>query len=170
MFFLVDFSVIKPDPGLIFWTTVIFATFWLLMAKFAFRPIGNALKKRETDIQNALDAAKVTRAEMENLKDENVELLAKAREERSQILKEAKEARDYMVNQAKKRAKEEAALIVQNAKNDINSQKLAAIKELKNEVGNMALNIAAKVLRKELDSDQAHKDYVEKLVDEIQNN
>lgn len=170
MFFLVDFSVIKPDPGLIFWTTVIFATFWALMAKFAFGPIGNALKRRETDIQNALDAAKVARAEMEDLKDENVELLAKAREERSQILKEAKEARDYMVNEAKKRAKEEAALIVQNAKNDINSQKLAAIKELKNEVGNMALDIAAKLLRKELDSDQAHKDYVEKLVDEIQSN
>ena len=170
MFFLTDFTVFTPDPGLVIWTTIIFAAFLFIIGKFAFKPIVKSLKKREYDIQNALDAAKVARAEMENLKDENEELLAKAREERSQILHEAKDARDYMLNEAKKRAKEEAAVIVQNARNDIESQKMAAIKELKNEVGNMALDIAAKVLRKELDSDQAHKEYVEKLVGEIQSN
>ncbi len=170
MFFLADFTVFRPDPGLVIWSTIIFAAFLFIIGRFAFRPIVKALKTREYDIQNALDAAKIARQEMENLKDENEELLAKAREERSQILHEAKEARDYMLNEAKKRAKEEAAVIVQNAKNDIESQKMAAIKELKNEVGNMALDIAAKVLRKELDSDQAHKAYVEKLVGEIQSN
>jgi F-type H+-transporting ATPase subunit b len=170
MLYLVDFSVIKPDPGLIFWTTIIFLTFWGLMAKFAFKPIGNALRKREQDIQNALDAAKVARAEMENLKEENEELLAKAREERTLILKEAKEARDYMISEAKKRAKEEAAVIVQNARNDIENQKMAAIKELKNEVAGMAVEIAGKVLRRELNNDQAQKEYVESLIEDIKLN
>ncbi len=170
MMFLVDFSVIKPDPGLIFWSTLIFATFWIIVGKLAFKPIVEALKKRETDIQNALDAAKIARSEMEDLKEENEELLAKAREERTQILNEAKEARDYMVAEAKKKAREEAATIINNARNDIENHKQAAIKELKMEVGNMAIDIASKVIRKELESDQSQKDYVRKLVDEIKLN
>ena len=168
--FLVDFSVIKPDPGLIFWSTIIFGTFWLIVGKLAFKPIVRALKKREFDIQNALDAAKIARQEMENLKEENEELLAKAREERTEILNEAKEARDYMIAEAKKKAREEAAAIVKNARTDIENHKLAAIKELKMEVGNMALDIASKVMRRELESDGAQKDYIRKLVDEIELN
>lgn len=170
MIYLVDFSVIKPDPGLVIWTTLIFAAFWIIVGKMAFKPISNALKKRESDIQNALDAAKVARAEMENLKEENEDLLAKAREERTIILKEAKEARDHMISEAKKRAKEEAALIVKNARNDIESQKTAAIKELKIEVGNMAIDIASKVIRKELESDESQRKYVSTLVAEIDQN
>lgn len=167
MIFLADFTVFRPDPGLVIWSTIIFGTFILIIGKFAFKPIVSALKKREHDIQNALDAAKIARAEMENLKEENEELLAQAREERTQILKEAKEARDYMISEAKKKAKEEAAIIVRNARNDIESQKSAAIKELKMEVGNMALEVASKIIREKLNSDEAQKEYVKKLVDEI---
>lgn len=170
MLFLADFTVFRPDPGLVIWASIIFGTFLLIIGKFAFKPIVTALKKREFDIQNALDAAKIARAEMENLKEENEELLAKAREERTLILKEAKEARDYMISEAKKRAKEEAAVIVQNARNDIENQKMAAIKELKNEVAGMAVEIAGKVLRRELSNDQSQKEYVEKLIDDIRLN
>lgn len=170
MLFLSDFSVIKPDPGLLFWTLLIFLVFWFVIGKLAFKPIGKALKKREDDIQNALDAAKIARAEMETLKGENEELLAKAREERTLILKEAKEARDYMISEAKKKAKEEAAVIVQNARNDIENQKIAAIKELKNEVAGMAVDIAGKVIKRELSNDQAQKEYVGKLIDDIKLN
>lgn len=170
MLFLADFTVFRPDPGLVIWASIIFLAFLLIVGKFAFKPIVTALKKREFDIQNALDAAKIARAEMENLKEENEELLAKAREERTLILMEAKEARDYMIVEAKKKAKEEASVIVQNAKNDIENQKIAAIKELKNEVGSMAVEIAAKVLRRELSNDKAQRQYVEELIDEIKLN
>ena len=74
MLFLADFSVIKPEPGLLFWTTVIFLIFWFLMSKFAFKPIGEALKQRESDIQTALDEAKKAREEMSNLQAENEKL------------------------------------------------------------------------------------------------
>ena len=108
MIFLIDLSVLKPDVGLIAWTILIFALFWGLMAKFAFRPIINALKKRKSDIQNSLDEAKRVREEMAKMKAENEELLAQAREERAKILKEAKEAGDRIVAEAKDKAKEEA--------------------------------------------------------------
>ncbi len=170
MIFLAEFTVFRPDPGLVIWTSIIFFTFLLIIGKFAFKPIVTALKRREHDIQNALDAAKIARTEMENLKEENEELLAKAREERTLIIKEAKEARDYMISEAKKKAKEEAAVIVQNARNDIENQKIAAIKELKNEVAGMAVDIAGKVIKRELSSDQSQKEYVNKLIDDIKLN
>jgi len=90
MIFLADFSVIKPEPGLLIWTTIIFLIFWFLMSRFAFKPIGAALKQRETDIQDALDEAKKARLEMSQLQAQNEKLLTQAREERTAILKEAK--------------------------------------------------------------------------------
>ena len=101
MIFLADFTVIKPDFGLLFWTTIIFLLFWFIIGKFAFRPIAEALKERERDIQDSLDEAKKARQEMANLKSENEALLAQAREERSKILKDAKDARDNIINEAK---------------------------------------------------------------------
>ena len=92
--FLADFSVIRPDPGLILWTSVIFILVWGILGRMAFRPIQDALKKRESDIQNSLDEAKRAREDMANLKAENEQLLIEAREERAKILKEAKEAKE----------------------------------------------------------------------------
>ena len=91
--FLAEFSVIRPEPGMLVWTTIIFLIFWLLIGKFAFKPIGEALKTRENTIQNALDEAKRTKIEMEQLKSENDRILAEAREERAKMLKEAKETK-----------------------------------------------------------------------------
>ena len=98
---LMDFNPIKPDLGLIVWTTFIFALFWFLIGRTAFRPIANALKKREEDIQGALDEAKLAKEEMSNLKAANEKLLAEAREERSKMLKEAKETKNKMIADAK---------------------------------------------------------------------
>lgn len=170
MIFLIDLSVIKPDFGLIAWTVVIFFLFWWLMAKLAFRPISEALKKRESDIQHSLDEAKRTRQEMANLKAENEELLALAREERAKILKEAKDAGNNLIAEAKEKAKEEAQKIVANAKEQIENQKMAAIVELKNQVGIISLEIAEKIIRKELQGNAAHEEYVNELVKEIKFN
>ncbi|MAT55734.1 MAG: ATP synthase F0 subunit B [Saprospirales bacterium] len=170
MIFLIDLSVLKPDVGLIAWTILIFALFWGLMAKFAFRPIINALKKRESDIQNSLDEAKRVREEMAKMKAENEELLAQAREERAKILKEAKEAGDRIVAEAKDKAKEEAKKIVTNAKEQIENQKMAAIVELKNQVGKISLEIAEKVIRKQLEGDKQQQAFVEELVKDLKLN
>jgi F-type H+-transporting ATPase subunit b len=170
MIFLADFSVIKPDFGLLFWTTVIFLLFWFLIGKFAFRPIAEALKKRESDIQNSLDEAKRARQDMANLKAQNEELLVQAREERAQILKEAKEVRENMIAKAKEEAKVEAQKIVANAKEQIENQKMAAITDLKNQVGNMALEIAGKILHKELQGNAAQEQFVNELVKEFKLN
>ncbi len=168
--FLLEFNPIKPDIGLIFWTTLIFLLFWTIVGKFAFRPIANALKKREVDIQTSLDQAKVAREEMANLQAENEKLLAEAREERARIIRDSKEAGDRIVQESKQRAKEEAQKIVASARNEIESQKKQALLDVKNQVGMMALDIAGQVLRRELSDDQKQVDFVGKLVREIKLN
>lgn len=170
MIFLIDFTPIKPDFGLIFWSTVIFLIFWLLIGKLAFRPIAAALKKRESDIQGSLDEAKRVRQEMANLKAENEALLIQAREERAVILKEAKDAGNRIVDEAKVKAKEEAQKIVASAKEQIENQKMAAITDLKNQVGAMSIQIAEKVLRRELSADAEQEAFVSGLVKEIKLN
>ncbi len=170
MIYLIDFTPIKPDFGLLFWTTIIFLLFWFIIGKLAFRPIADALKKREGDIQDSLDEAKKARQEMANLKAENEELLALAREERSKILKEAKEARDKIVEEAKGKAKEEAQRIVADAKDQIENQKMAAMIDLKNQVGAISLSIAEKVIRKDLAGNAEQEAFVNGLVEDIKLN
>lgn len=170
MIFLGDFSPIKPDFGLLFWTSVIFLIFWFLIAKFAFGPIRDALKKRQADIQDALDESVKARQEMANMKAENENILTEARTERSKILKEAKAAGDAMVNESKTKAKEEAKRIVASAKNEIENQKKAAMTELKNMTGQMALTIAEKVLQKELNKSGEQDNLINSLIDDIKLN
>ncbi len=170
MFFLADFNVIRPDFGLLFWTSLIFILFWLLIGKFAFKPIAQALRKRENDIQGALDEAKAAREEMANLKAENEKILVAAREERASILKEAKEAKNQMISEAKESAKSEANKILNSAKAEIENQKKQALSDIKNQVGIMALDIAEKVIKKDLKSDSNQQSFVESLVNDIKMN
>lgn len=170
IFLLADFSVIKPDPGLIFWTSIIFILLWTILGRMAFKPIQNALKKRENDIQSALDEAKLARQEMSNVQAENQKMLAEAREERTRMLKDAKETKEQIVKEAKDQAREEAKKIVTNAQLEIENQRKVAMAELKKEVGAMAIDIAEKVLRKQLGKDQEQTQFVSKLVDDIKLN
>jgi F-type H+-transporting ATPase subunit b len=170
MIFLADFNVLKPEPGLLVWTTIIFLLFWFLMSRFAFKPIGAALKQRETDIQNALDEAKKAREEMSNLQAENEKLLAQAREERSAILKEAKEAKEEIIAEAKERAQAEYKRKVESAIQDIENQKMAAMVALKNQAGQMAIEIAEKLLRKELANKSEQDAYAKSLAESIKLN
>lgn len=163
--FLAEFSVIRPEPGTIFWTTLIFGLFWFLMSRLAFKPIAQALKAREADIQNALDEAKKAREEMANLNAENEALMAKAQEERAAILREAKEAKDSIINEAKDKAKAEAQKIVASAKEDIENQKKAAMVDLKNQIGNISIEIAQKVIGRELSGNAEQEQFVKDLVD-----
>lgn len=167
LFFLADFSVIKPDIGLILWTTIFFLLFWGLIGKYAFRPIAEALKKREDDIKGSLDQAKKAKEEMANLQAENEALMAETRIERAKILKEATDTKNSIINEAKDKAIAEAKKIQLNAAQEIDNQKKAAMAEVKTKVGNMALEIAEKVIKKELKGSAEHGQLVNSLVDEF---
>ena len=156
MFVLLSFTPFQPTPGLAIWSLVIFVLFWVIMGKFAFKPIARALEQREADIQNALDSAKSAKEEMATLKAQNEKIMAEAREEKAKILQEAKE-----------KAKEEASKIVAAARNEIENQKKAAIAEIKTQVGGMAIEIAEKLVRQQLKGQADHEAYVKKLVDEF---
>jgi len=170
MIYLVSFAPFQPTPGLALWSLIIFLLFWFLMSKYAFKPIMQGLKKRETDIQSALDEAKKAKEEMSNLQAENESLLQQAREERAAMLKEAKDTKNQIVTEAKDKAKVEANKIIADARLEIENQKKAAIADVKNQAGTLALDIAEKVLRKELKGDPQQVSYVNQLVSEISKN
>lgn len=170
MLILADFNVIKPDFGLLFWTSLFFILFWVLIGKFAFKPIARALKQREEDIQGSLDEARKAREEMAGLVAENEKLLMQAREERAEILKEAKELKDQIIAEARDKAREEAQLLINNAREAIENLKREAMVDVKNQAGLLALEVAERVIRKELKSDDAQRQYVNMLVQEIKPN
>lgn len=167
MIVLLSFTPFQPTPGLAFWSALIFILFWILMGKFAFKPIASALEKRENDIQDALDSAKKAKEEMSNLKAENEKILAEAREERAKIIQEARDIKNQTIAEAKEKAKEEANKIITGAKLEIDNQKKAALAELKNQVGGMAIEIAEKLVKKQLAGSAEHDAYVKTLVDDF---
>jgi F-type H+-transporting ATPase subunit b len=167
LFFLADFNVARPGIGLLVWTFFIFVLFWGMVGKFAFRPIKDALKKREDDIQTALDEAKKAKEEMALLNTDNQRLLNEAREERAKLLREAKVTGDKLITEARDKAKEEAKKIVTDAKQEIENQKNKAIVEVKNQVGQMSIDIAEKLIRQQMGQSQEQRQLVEKLVNEI---
>ena len=160
-------SLILPDLGLLFWMTLIFLLFWFLMGKFAFKPIVKAIKDREQSIDDALSAAEKAKIEMQQLQSDNAALLKEAREESAKILKEAKEIKESVIAEAHSKAKDEAAKIVASAKVEIDAQKKAALAEVKNEVSKLSLEIAQKVLGRELDATKDQQSYINSLVDKM---
>ena len=159
-------ELIKPAIGLIFWMCVTFSILVFILTKFAWKPILAMIKEREQTIENSLNEATKARAEMSQLVARNEELLNQAKEERNQILHDAKEAAEKVKNDIVARAQKEAEEKIQMAFRDIEIQKKAAIVEVKNSVGLMALEIAEKVIRKELKSNNEQVEYVNKLAKE----
>ncbi len=160
-------SILTPALGLFAWTLVAFIIVFLILKKFAWKPILNMLSERETTIANNIAAAEKVRAEMASMQAENEKLLAQAREERTQLLKEAKETKDKIINEAKEQAKVEADKILVNAHAQIAQQRNAALVEVKNEIGNLAIEVAEKVLRKEFAEASSQREYAKSLAAEI---
>jgi len=163
-------ELLTPSLGLLFWTLVAFLLVLFVLRKMAWGPILESLHQREKTIADSLESAQRVKAEMAQLKNENEELMARAREERSQMLKEARETRDRIVNEAKDQAKTEADRIIAEAQAAINAQKMAAITEVKNQVGKLVIEVTEKVLRKELSTPQAQEAHISGLVNEIKLN
>jgi F-type H+-transporting ATPase subunit b len=149
--------------GLFVWNLIAFLVVLLLLRKFAWKPILNSLNERETKIADSIATADRVKAEMAQLQSENEALMAKAREERAALLKEAKATGDRLINDAKERAKAEANKIVAEAQLAINNQKKAALTEVKNEVGNLVIDVAEKILRRELANKAEQEAYISQL-------
>ena len=160
-------DLLLPGFGLLFWTLLAFAIVFFILKKYAWKPILNSLDKREKTIADSLATAEKVKAEMAQLKNENEVLMAQAREERSQLLKEAKEAKDRIISEAKEQAKTEANKIFTEANAAINNQKMAALTDVKNQIGNMVIEVAEKVIRRELSSKAEQEGYIRKLADEL---
>jgi F-type H+-transporting ATPase subunit b len=148
------------------WTLVVFLMLVFVLGKFAFKPIAQALADRERDINDKLAEAEKARAEMRTLTAKNEELLNQAKEERNKIIAEARDAAEKLKNDMLERAQTDAMKKMADAFQEIETHKKAAIVEIKNTVGQMALGIAEKVIRKEIGNNPAQKELVEKLVKE----
>ena len=150
--------------GLFFWQAIILVILIVLLAKFAWKPILAALAAREEGISNALLAAENAKKEMQNLKSDNEKLLAEARAERDLMIKEAREIKEKMIADAKSEAQAQGEKMIESAKATIESEKNAAMAELKNQVSSLSLEIAETLLKGELSNKEAQTKLVEKML------
>jgi F-type H+-transporting ATPase subunit b len=160
-------EMLTPSFGLIIWTLLAFLIVLVILRKFAWTPILSSLNAREKTISDSLETAERVKAEMAQLKSENEELLAKAREERGMMLKEARDTKDRIISEAKEQAKVEANKIIIDAQQQINAQKMAALTDVKNQVGKLVVEVTEKVLRRELSGKEAQETHIKSLVNEV---
>lgn len=165
-----SFDIGNPSYGLVFWTLVAFLLLLLLLKKFAWKPIMDAIGDREKSIENALASAEKAKDEMARLTNENEQLLKAARAERDVILKEAKELKDQLVADAKVLAQAEGAKLIEQARKEIDDQKKRALADVKNQVSSLSLEIARKVLQQEFESEQKQQALVADLLQDVKLN
>jgi F-type H+-transporting ATPase subunit b len=163
-------DLLTPGTGLLFWQAVVFIALFFLLAKMAWKPILTSLKERETSIQTALDSAEKAKLEMAALKSDNEKLLKETREERDKILKEAREAAARLHDQAQTDAKKNADRIIEDAKGVINTEKQAALRDVRAQVAAFSIEIAEKLLKKNLSTDKSQKELVESFIKDLKLN
>lgn len=154
-------GIIEPGIGLLFWMTLTFVILLFLLAKFAWKPIVNAVNERETSIVDALNQAKLAKKEMEELKADNERIIREAKIERDAILKEAREIKDRIVGEAKDVAKAEGDKLIEAAKQTIQAEKNAAMADIKTQIGTLSVNIAESILKQKLDNSEAQNELVQ---------
>lgn len=160
-------ELVKPAFGLLFWMCISFGIIVFILKKFAWTPILNMLHERENSIQEALDSAERAKEEMKTLQSNNERILAEARTERDQLLKDAREIREKMISEAKGLAAKEGERMLKAARENIQNEKMAAITELKNQVASLSIEIAEKILKSELSSDEKQKSLVNTLLKDV---
>ncbi|TVQ76984.1 MAG: F0F1 ATP synthase subunit B [Flavobacteriales bacterium] len=160
-------DLVTPGFGLIFWTTIAFGILVLLLKAFAWKPILNTIKEREDSIDNALKSAEKAREEMKSLQADNEKILAEARAERDAMMKEGRDLRDKTIEAAKETAKIEAEKIITSAREQIELQKKAAMTELKNQVAALSIDMAEKILRRELSDAKQQEALINELLEDI---
>lgn len=156
-------DLITPEFGLVFWTLITFLILLFILRKFAWNPILGAVSEREDGIKDALASAEKAKLEMQNLKADNERILQEARAEREAMLKDARDLKNKIVSDAKGEAQAQASKMIEQAQDAIQSEKKAAMAELKSQVAGLSLSIAEKVIHEEL----SNKDKQLKLVEDM---
>ena len=160
-------GLVTPDIGLLFWMMLCFLTVLFILKKFAWKPILNVLHERETSIEKALKSADKARESMEKLKADNERIVNEALKEREKIFREAQEIKEKIVREAKEQASKEKDKIINDARLSIEAEKNAAIKQMKELAADLSVQVAEKILRRELSAPQKQKEALNQLINEI---
>ncbi|OQY00286.1 MAG: ATP synthase F0 subunit B [Bacteroidetes bacterium 4572_117] len=163
-------GLVIPDYGLLFWMALTFLIVLFILKKFAWKPILSSLKEREDSIEEALESAQKAREEMGKLHADNEKILAEARNERNEMLKEAKEVKQNIINEAKNVAAQEAEKMLETARQFIETEKEAAVNDMKESIASFSIQIAEKILRKQLDDPSKQKDLIDQYLKDIKLN
>ncbi len=161
---------VTPDYGTIFWMLIIFGIVLFVLKKFAWGPILKALKDREKSISDALNSAEKARKDVAGLKASNDQIIAEARKEKDHILKEARDIKDKIVAEARNQANLEALKSIENARQQIEAEKTAAINDIKKQVAELSVMIAEKVIRKELENSKDQDKLVQDMLNDLKLN
>ncbi len=160
-------ELIKPDLGLLIWMLLSFSVILYILGRFAWKPILKGLKDRERSIEKSLLAAQRAKEEMAKIEFGNEKITALAKIERDNLLKEAKEMKDKIIQEAKEEAKKEAAKIVDNAIKSVEKEKNEAINQIKNQIASLSVDIAEKILKQKLGDEAKQKQLLDSLIDNI---
>jgi len=163
-------QLVTPGIGLMFWMLVSFGLVLFVLGKYAWKPIMKGIHQREDSIEKALEAANDAKKEMLKLKAGNEQLLRDAKDERDALMRDARKVKEAILDEAREKANEEAARIMENARENIQFEKMAAINELKNQIATISIEIAEKVIGKELENKKAQQELTEKLLKEVKIN
>jgi len=162
--------LLTPDPGLIFWMLISFGIVFFVLAKFGFPVIVKMVDERKAFIDKSLESAKEANERLAGIQEESKSILKRTRDEEIRMLKEAHEIRSQLIEEAKKQATVDAGKLIAEAKTAIQKEKELAIRDIRNRVAELSLDIAEKVLRKQLDNPPAQRELVQKLIEEAQMN
>jgi len=163
-------SILTPDFGLFFWMLVAFLVVFVLLAKYGFPVITNMVEERKNYIDDSLRKAHEAQERLANIEKEGESILQEARAKQAQILKEAAETRDAIVEKAQEKARQESARLVSDAKEEIEQQKKAAIADIRKQVATLSVEIAEKVLRENLQGEKAQMDLIDRMLDDVSSN
>lgn len=163
-------GLLTPDSGLLFWMVVCFGVVFFILAKYAFPVITQAVDKRKKYIDSSLEAARQANEQLQQAKAEVESLLAEAHRQQTDILKEASATRDQIIADAKSRAREEAQKALDETRLQIAAEKESAINDIRRQVAVLSVNVAEKILRKELSKDQEQQDFINRMIAEVESN
>ena len=159
-------SILTPDLGLLFWMLLAFVVVFLVLAKYGFPAILNMVDSRNRFINDNLRKAKEAAERLEHIKDEGESILQEAREKQAAIIKEATATRDAIIEKAQEKARVEGARLIEDAKAEIESQKQAAISDIRRQVAELSIEISEKILKDKLGDDKAQMEYIDRILDE----
>ena len=160
-------SILTPDLGLLFWMLLAFVVVFLVLAKYGFPAILNMVDSRNRFINDNLRKAKEAAERLEHIQDEGESILQEAREKQAAIIKEATATRDAIIEKAQEKARVEGARLIEDAKAEIESQKQAAISDIRRQVAELSIEISEKILKDKLGDDKAQMEYIDRILDEV---